>query len=277
MKKLLAVLLVFVLMFSFAACGGNDSEEGAGAQDNEIVENNDGEENGEEGEAAGTGSGSGSAGQVLNPDDLFMSEENYSSMEDEYDFGWKAEADFAFAAMVEQVEYSDISMLASQMEARLGLAQFTLGSPFAVFSEYEEIEGDEIDKLAYAIGMENDDTEGIFLETGVYHAQSTGKHYQYVTYCSRSYYEASSANTDTILANLKDAMGITISKKKLQDAIDKALARAEETENYYSLIESETAAGSGYAENITVSVDAFATEDNVIGYYVSCERERCYE
>ena len=89
--------------------------------------------------------------------------------------------------------------------------------------------------------------------------------------------EVSSANTKSVVSDLEKAMGITISEKKMHSAIQQAFEQATETQDYFSLKDSTSAKGNGYTETIKVSVDAFATEDNVIGFYVSCERERCYE
>lgn len=279
MKKLLSILLVFMLVFGMVACGSDETPEGDGTGTENGVVDGSGEEPGSEGGVDGEdGSSEGSAGgagTVLNPDDLVMGEDG--SMEAEYDLKFDAASGFGLDSVVEQVSYRDISSLTTTMEDRLAVADSVFGTTFSAFSEYEEIEEDEIDKLAYAIAMENDDTEATFLEAGAYHSRSTDKHYQYVVMATRNFYEVSDANTAEVVDTLEKAMGISISKKRMKKAINEAFEKATETEDYFSLLDSDTAKGSGYTETIKVSVDAFATEEGEIGYYVSCERERCYE
>lgn len=282
MKKLLTLLLILMLTLSMTACGGNDDTpdaEGTGTENNVAEGTEDGEAGEEEGSGEEDQSNEGGigTGAVVNPDELIMGEENYSEMEAEYDFKFDASESFGLDSMISKVDYSDISALASVMEERLTSADSVYGSRFMGFGDYEEVPEDDIDKLAYAIAMENDDTEGRYLETGVYHSQSTGKHYQYVMTATQNFYEVSSANTKSVISDLEKAMGITISEKKMHSAIQQAFEQATETQDYFSLKDAVSAKGNGYTENIKVSVDAFATEENVIGYYVSCERERCYE
>lgn len=285
MKKLLTLLLILMLTLGMAACGGNDdTPEGEGSgTDNPPVTENEGGEDGDEGEGSGDegqdnegGSGIGT-GQTVNPDDLIMGGDSYSDMEAEYDFKFDLADSFGLESMIEKTDYSDISALASVMEERLTAADGVYGSRFMGFGDYEEVAEDDIDKLAYAIAMENDDTEGRYLETGAYHAKSTGKHYQYVMSATQNFYEVSSANTKTVVSDLEKAMGITISEKRMHSAIENAMKQAEDTLDYFSLKDSASVKGKGYTEIIKVSVDAFATEENVIGFYVSAERERCYE
>ena len=283
MKKLLTLLLILMLTLSMTACGGNDDTpdtDGTGTENNVVEGTEDGEE-GEEGEDSGeedqSNEGGIGTGAVVNPDELIMGGDDYSDMEAEYDFKFDADDSFGLDSMISKVDYSDISALATVMEDRLTSADSVYVRRFMGFGDYEEVPEDDIDKLAYAIAMENDDTEGRYLETGAYHAQSTGKHYQYVMTASQNFYEVSSANTKSVVSDLEKAMGITISEKKMHSAIQQAFEQATETQDYFSLKDSTSAKGNGYTETIKVSVDAFATEDNVIGFYVSCERERCYE
>ncbi len=283
MKKLLTLLLILMLTLSMTACGGNDDTpdtDGTGTENN-AVEGTEVGEAGEEGEGSGeedqSSEGGIGTGAVVNPDELIMGGDDYSDMEAEYDFKFDAADSFGLDSMIAKVDYSDISALASVMEDRLTSADSVYGSRFVGFSEYEEEPEDDIDKLAYSIAMENDDVEGRYLETGAYHAQSTGKHYQYVMTASQNFYEVSAANTKSVISDLEKTMGITIAEKKMHSAIQQAFEQATETQDYFSLKDGTSVKGSGYTETIKVSVDAFATEENVIGFYVSCERERCYE
>ena len=280
MKKLLAILLIFLLVMGMAACGGNeetpsgDNPATENTETDETTENED--QNGEE-ESEGTGNGTIGTGQTVNPDELIMSEDDFSSMEAEYDFGFKVSDAFGLDSVVEKVNYSDISALASEMEYRISAADSVLGTKFAGFGEYEEDPAEEIDKLAYAIALENDDTESKYIEAGAYHLQTDDKHYQYLMLATENFYEVNSANTQSVLNMLKTGMGIEISEKTMSKAIEKAYNQAVATEDYFSLMDHETRSGKGYTELVKVSVDAFAYEDGTIGYYVSCERERCYE
>lgn len=281
MKKILTILLIFVLAFGFAGCGngGDDVPEGTDGNDTVIENNESGDTEGsEEGDADGESSGTAGPGQQLNPDDLIMADDDYSSMEGDYDFKFETADSFGLMSTVEKTDYSDISALGPVMEERLeSAAEAAFQTDVTVFCDYEEIEEDVIDKLAYAIGMEDDDTEKRFMEAGAYHNQSDGKHYQYVMIATENFYEVNDANIESALKTLKDGMGITISKKTLTKAAKEAFETAAKTEDYYSLIDSKTVKGDGYQEHVKVSADAFATEENEIGFYVSCERERCYE
>ena len=280
MKKLLAILLIFLLAMGMAACGGSDetpSGDEPATENTETDETTENEEQNGEEESEGTGNGSIGTGQTVNPDELILNEDEYSDMEAEYDFGFKVNDGFGLESMVAKVDYSDISSLAAEMEARLSAADSALGTNFAGFGEYEEDPAEEIDKLAYAIALENDDTESKYIEAGAYHLQTDNKNYQYVMVATENFYDVSSANTQSVLKTLKDGMGVEISEKTMSKAIEKAYGQAVATEDYFSLMDNEVRSGKGYKETVKVSVDAFAYEDGTIGYYVSCERERCYE
>ena len=273
MKKLLILLLVFVLTLGFGGCGNGDENPNDAEGNDTVIEENEGGESGEENE--GGDSVTPGPGDQLDPDDLTMVDD---PMEGNYDFGFDAADSFGFSSVVEKMDYSDISALASEVEERLHtVAEAVLGAEFEVFSTYEEVEEDDIDQLSYAIAMENDDTESRYLEGGAYHNQADGKHYQYVMVATENFYEVNDANIESALETLEDALGITVSKSTLKKAAEKAFKTATDTEDYYSLMDSQIVKGSGFAELIKISVDAFATEENEIGYYVSAERERCYE
>ena len=281
MKKILAILLMFVLVFGFTGCGNSGDGNAAGPDGGDtVIENNEGTEGGEgeTGSEEGESSGTAGPGQQLNPDDLIMAEDDYSDMEGSYDFGFDVSKSFGLKSTVEKLDYSDISALGPVLESGLkSAAEAAFHVSVAVFSDYEEIEEDVIDKLSYAIGMEDDDTEKRFMEAGAYHSQADDRHYQYVMVATENFYEVNEANIQSALKTLEEGMGITISKKTLTKAANQAFETAVETQDYYSLIDTKTVKGDGYQEHVKVSVDAFATEENEIGFYVSCERERCYE
>lgn len=275
MRKVYAVLLIFLLTICMAACGDQNDVDGSDGDAAQI-----GSEDAAQVDGDGESSGGTSVGEKLNPDDLTMSEGeyDYSSMEGEYNFKFSAADSFGLDGIVKKVSYKDISSLADTMEERVTtVANSAFGTTFTAFSEYEDVEEDDIDKLAYAVGMENDDTEGRFIEAGTYHRQADDKHYQYVLIASENFYEVTDAAVSSALKTLEDGMGISVSKSKLKKAIEEAVRIATETEDYYSLNDSITIKGNGYTEVVKMSADAFVTEENEVGFYVSSERERCYE
>ena len=278
MKKLATLLLIFILMVTTAACGNSGEDAGNGGQS---------ENGGSASEEANNGAGSGEeeiqqaeydaavkeSAEDIDPDDY-----SAADMESSFDFGFSASRNFGMENIVEKLDYSDIGSLTSTMEKRLksGIAA-SIGGSYEIFSDYEEEKEDEIDKLTYAVGMENDDSEGRFFEVGVYHNQNTDKNYQYCTFITENFYSVEEADIDSSIQTLEKAMGITFSKERLTKAIEIAFRNATEKEDYYSLMQKVKLNGEGYTETVKVRVDGFATEENEIGYYISIERERTYE
>ena len=273
MKKILALLLIFVLVLGFAACGtGDETPEGTGGNDaaSEDIQN---EENNEKDEATDAVE----PGDKVNPDDITMGEE-YSSMEEPFDFDFQTKDNFGLGGIIEKAEYSKLSELPGELENRISsIAKSVFGEEFGVFSDYEEDDTDPLDKLAYAVGMMNDDTESIYMEGGVYHSQTDDKHYQYIMCASETFEEVNDANIQTAVKTLEDGMGIKISAQKMKEAVESAYATAVETEDFYSLLDSAVINANGYRETVKVSCDAVAYEDGTYAFYVSAERERCYE
>jgi len=152
MKKILAILLILVLALGCIGCGNNgdgDVQEPDGEGTGAEAGVNDGAEDGAD------ESTEGADGETINPEDYYISDA-YSDMEAEYDFDLKVESSFGLENVVQKVSYSDIGSLAAEVENRLNAtAGSVLGTRFTVFSDYEEDDEDEIDKLAYAIGMES--------------------------------------------------------------------------------------------------------------------------
>ena len=279
MKKLLVLLLILMLSFGMVACGNSDEPDTdvgnpLGSQQQDEEQDGDDE------------SGSEEPGK-LNPDDLTMGEgvtggDEASEYDDEFygqfDFGFKVSSDFAMASTIKKLNYSDISAHGKTMESMLASGiEKVFGSGYDVFGDYEEDANDTIDKLAYAVGMENSESEASYMEAGVYHETVTDKHYQYTLYASDNAYDFSADSIAQALKELKDAYGITISQKTAEKAVKQVMNQVEKTQDYYSLYQEQTVSGSGYSELITVSVDGFCNEDGSMGYYFSVERERCYE
>lgn len=273
MKKLLVLLLILMLSFTMFACGNDDTP--ADDQQNPVAGDQ------QDGEDEETQDGESDEPEKLNPDDLIMGEDAAGSEDDlmtEYDFGIKADSDFAMASTIKKVDYKDISAHASTMEEMLSAGiDKVFGGGYDIFGDYEEETIDTIDKLAYAVGMENSESEASYVETGVYHDSVYDKHFQYTVYASENVYEFSSAAIEAALKEIKSAYGITVSQKTAEKAVKQVLETVAQTEDYYSLYEEKEVSGSGYTEMITFSVDGFCNEDGSSGYYFAVERERCYE
>ena len=276
MKKLWTFLLIFILIFTTAACGSQDAESESQNGNNGSVSENGGNTSDTGEEALQEVEYDAAVNE--NTDDIDASQYNAADMEGSFDFGFSASRDFGMSNIVEKLDYSDIEGLTSTMESRLqsGISG-SIGGSYEIFSDYEEDDADEIDKLTYAVGMENDDSEGRFFEVGVYHNQNTDKNYQYCTFITENFYSVEEADIENSIEVLKEAMGITFSKSRLTKAIEIAFDNATEAQDYYSLSQKVKLTGDGYTETVKVCVDGFATEANEIGYYISIERERTYE
>lgn len=278
MKKAGTLLLIFVLILMTAACGSSDKDV------------NEADQNGNDSSFSEEGSGSDSKdGEQIqlaeydgavnkNTDDIHAEDYQAADMESSFDFGFSTSKDFGMSNIVEKLDYSDIESLTSEMESRLNSGiQGSVGGDYEIFSDYEEEDADEIDQLSYAVGLENDDSEGRFFEVGVYHNQNTDKNYQYCTFITENFYSVEAKDIDNSIKALKETMGVTFSKERLTKAIEIAFNNATEKEDYYSLSQKVKLNGNGYTETVKVCVDGFATEENEIGYYISIERERTYE
>ena len=264
MKKILILLLILVMSFSMIACGGGTDETDDPGVSNEAADNanqNSGADDAEEDDGR------------IDTSELIMNEEG----EVKFDFGFTVSEDFKMSGALSKVNYSEISKQVSKLESMMNTAvKKALSGSYSTFSDYEEDDSDPIDKLAYVVAMEDDDPEKSFLETGVYHDNTNNKYYQYTAYISDNFYDNSKTEIEKALKEIKSAYGITVSQKKVEEAVKEVLKVDAETEDYYSLYEEKTVKGSGYIETVNLSVDGFTTEDNQIGYYISVERERCY-
>ena len=266
MKKIFVLLLIFLMSISMIACGGNDDEI-VQEPDNTAADNVSGDALSEE-----SGESEAEEGKI-DTSDLVIGEEG----EVKFDFGFTVSDDFAMSGAIKKISYTDISKQLGKLEDMMGAAvKKALSGEYPVFSDYEEDDSESIDKLAYVLAMEDDDSEKSFLETGAYHSKTDNKYYQYTVYTSDNFYDNSKENIKRSLGEIKSAYGITVSQKTVEKAVKEVLKVATETEDYYSLYEEKSVKGSGYTEKVKLSVDGFATEDNKIGYYISVERERCY-
>ena len=268
MKKVLVLFMIFVMSFSMMACGGDkdaaDPDTGDTAADGADTNvDGDGEEQ----------TGAEEDGK-LDTSNLVVNDES----EPEYDFGLSAGNSFGMSGAVEKIAYSNLSGQQSKLEKMMETAvKSSLSGNYTLFSDYEEEDMDSIDRLVYVIGMEDDDSEKSFLETGAYHSTADGKNYQYTVYTSENFYKADKTQIAGVLKEIKSAYGITVSQSKVEKAVKEVLAMATEIEDYYSLNQSVNVTGKGYTEKVSFAVEGFVTEENEIGYYISVERERTYQ
>ncbi len=266
MKKLLVLLLIFMLSFGTMGCGNSDDSlsddsSEAGHQTDDDLDEGDLED--------------GDLG-TFDIDDLILSDDEAEDSA-EYDFGFKASTDFRISGAVEKVSYSDLSAHADTMESMLeAAAKKALNGEYVLFGDYEEDDEDSIDKLAYAMGLKDDDVESCYIEAGVYHNVTTDKYYQYIVYFSANYYEVSSENIKEAISELKSAFGITVSQSKIEEAVKQAIEEAKNGYDLFTLYQKKSIEGSGYTETVSLGVEAFISEDDETGFYISVERERCY-
>ena len=275
MKKFLTMILIFMLMFGFTACGGNDdtpADDAAGME--QGVVDGDGETDGDEGGESDETVG---AGDVLNPDDLYMGDGQDYELEGEYDFQYTVSSEFGMSGILKKLDYSDYEGMEAILQTRMEDAVAgSVGGVYDIFTSYEPEEGSEIDLLTCAAAMENGDAEGIYFEGGAYHVVGESN-YQYISCYSQNFVEVSKANTESIMNLAKKTLGLELDQKNLHTAIETAFGTAVKNLDEYTLLEEEYTSGNGFDEIIRIAVIGSVTEDDEVSYYAYFERERCYE
>ena len=277
MKKLFALLLVFLMIFSFAACGGDDTPDADGTgTGTEVSGSEDGNADGEGTDGEG-GDDTIGAGDTLNPDDLHMSDGQDYALEAEYDFEYSYTADFGMSSFLKKLDYSDYEAMEAELQSRMEKSiAATVGGSYEVFTSYEPDEESEIDELTCAAAMEDGDTAGIYFEGGAYHVVGDAN-YQYINCFSRNYSEISDANTKEILELAKKTLGLEMNKKNLKKAIEQVFETANTNKDEFTLMEEAYNGGEGFDEIIRIAMVGAVTEENEVSYYAYFERERCYE
>ena len=267
MKKLLVLLMIFVMSFAMIGCGGDkDGDNPDGAETA-----SEGMEAGDVGDSADD-DGASDEGKI-DVENLIVDDDT----QEKYDFGFTVSNSFGMSEVLKKIDYTKLSAQQSKLEDMMKeAAEAHLSGNYSIFSDYEEESVDSIDKLVYVIGMEDDDTEKSFLETGAYHSTDGDKNYQYTVYTSENFYKADKSGIAAVLKEIKSAYGITVSQSKVEKAAQKVLKKATETDDYYSYYETKDVKGSGYSEKVSFAVEGFVTEEGEIGFYISVERERCY-
>ncbi|MBQ4650510.1 MAG: hypothetical protein IJB73_07410 [Firmicutes bacterium] len=273
MKKLLVLLLIFVLSFSVMGCGGNNEDTTQPDDENTPVIGED--ENAGDDEEGGAAEEDGENEDLgrLDVEDLYMSEDDGKVL---VDLGLKADKSFPMEGTLAKVDYSDLEGSAATLENMLITSTEELfNKAYVTYKEYEVYEGDEIDKLAYAVGMEDNDSEKCYLEVGAYHNSVKNNHYQYSIFTSDSLYEVSDDIIETAILKLETAYGIKVSEKKAKEMLTSVIEEAKDME-FAAVYDEATVKGSGYTETVWFGVEAFSPEEGETGYYFSVERERCY-
>ena len=280
LKKVTALLLIFLLTFAAFGCGNKDDADQSQDGDGTSVSDGNSEGADNEDETSDEEVKEGSYDEKVNEDASDIDESDYDAedMEANFDFGFSASEKLGMSVMLEKTDYSDLESLASDLETRMNQAiSASLGGVYDVFSSYEPEEEDEIDDLVLAAAMENGEMESRYLEGGVFHLQSTDKYYHYLRFYTENFTNTDSSSLESICTAVKNAMGITLSESRLKKAVDIAYGNAKKTKDEYLLIEQQAIQGSGYTEKITVAVQGSTNEDNESCYYVCIERERCYQ
>ena len=280
LKKVTALLLIFLLTFAAFGCGNKDDADQPQDGDGTSVSDGNSEGADNEDETSDEEVKEGSYDEKVNEDASDIDESDYDAedMEANFDFGFSASEKLGMSAMLEKTDYSNLESLASDLETRMNQAiSASLGGVYDVFSSYEPEEEDEIDDLVLAAAMENGEMESRYLEGGVFHLQSTDKYYHYLRFYTENFTNTDSSSLESICTAVKNAMGITLSESRLKKAVDIAYGNAKKTKDEYLLIEQKAIQGSGYTEKITVAVQGSTNEDNESCYYVCIERERCYQ
>ena len=147
MKKILVLCMIFTMSFSMFACGSRNADADEGATNATEQQGQDGE-TGEETETP----------DVIIPDGFADVGEEDAEEGAAYDFGFTAAKTFAMSASVKKLNGSKIasegSSLTSQFQKALDAS--ALGSFTAEEADYDEYEGESIDKQLYTLAMPND-------------------------------------------------------------------------------------------------------------------------
>lgn len=256
-KRILGLLLVMTLLFTFNGCGKKDDGKPTGDGDNNPgQEEQVGDETGDEPSATVEQSGTDTKG---------------------YEFNLTIKEKFPMVKAIEKTDYKNLekkeSKVLAMMEAAIGDA---FGGGFPLESDSDFTSSDGIDEQVFVVGMEDDDTEKALMEGGIYHSTVDGNYYQYIIYVTKNCYNVSGIDIAEFVDIFKKKFGVIVSESDLKAAAEKALAEAKRREDYYSLEQEIKTKGKGYEEIVTFTVEGFATEEGKIGYYASVGRERKY-
>ncbi len=266
-KRVITFFLAIMLIFTMAACSGEDENAYSGSDDTGS-------------EASGEVSGETDENQGEEAAEDGIAEVEASEDEETADLGISIKKSFKMSGTLDKISYKDISGLGETLEEKLtsALKKASLDNFVIAFSDYEsygEDEDDGIDKITYAIAVEDDDMEKATVEIGVYHNTNDDKYYQYNGYTS----ETLTSPTDSvkaILSEIESAYGIKLSEDKIEAALKTAWEKAAKRQDFYSLYQTKDYKGDGYTDHILVRVDVGCDEEDNMGAYIYAERERLY-
>lgn len=260
-KKIIAILLAMLLIFSLGACGDDQEKEPTSDNPTQNEETNDTTDTDDESDT---------------PEYIFPNS-TADEEEAEADFGLEIKKSYNMSGTLKKISYKNLSTIGDTLEKNLesALKNAGLGTFVIAFNDYEDDEFDGIDKLAYVAAIEEDDMDKATIEMGVYHSTEDDNYYQYNGYTSETLTKAD-ASVKTILSKIEKAYGIKMSEKKVAAALKTAWETAEKREDYYGLYQITEYKGDGYIDNIIVRVDVGYDEEDNMGAYVYAERERLY-
>lgn len=252
-KKLIALLLSVLLVFTFAACSDENDEP---TTENGMTNEADGAEE---------------TPEVTIPD------AGINTDEEAVDFGIEVKKSFKMSGTLKKISYKDISESGEKLESMLNatLKKAQLGNFVLAFNDYEDDDADGIDKIAYVAAIEDDDMDKATIEMGVYHSTENDKYYQYNGYTSETLTGAS-ASVKTILSKIESAYGIKMSQKKVETVLKRAWEKSAKREDFYGTYQTAEYKGDGHTDKITVRVDVGYDEGDNMGAYIYAERERLY-
>lgn len=265
-KKALAIILILAMSMGLIACGSSDDSEAKDASDVTTEAADDTSPGDEETENADEET------QVVIPDT------DSEEAEEDADLGLEIKKSFNMSGTIKKISYDDILTQGETLEEMLSTAleKSDIGNFVIAFNDYEDDDDDEIDKLAYACAIEDDDTEKAIIEVGAYHNVADNKYYQYNAYTSEDL-DSSTDSVKSILAKVESAYGVKLSRKKVQAALKTAWEMAESRGDYYELVEDGEYKGDGYTDMINVRVTVGYDDDDNMSGYIYVERERLYK
>ena len=141
-KKLIALLLSVLLVFTFAACSDENDEP---TTENGMTNEADGAEE---------------TPEVTIPD------AGINTDEEAVDLGIEVKKSFKMSGTLKKISYKDISESGEKLESMLNaiLKKAQLGNFVLAFNDYEDDDADGIDKIAYVAAIEDDDMDKATIE-----------------------------------------------------------------------------------------------------------------
>ena len=242
-NKLIAILFMGVMCFTFTACGSN---------------------------------GSGGAGNNPAPEDIQWEDDGASYIAD-YDFGLELTADGSMLSTLDKMDYTDLGSQKESFQKKVeeGIEAAGLGK-YELMTEFEEMEESmeeaienefEMGDILYSSGTEEDDFDLGVLEVAAYQRPMDGKYYQYIIYNTKSYYGSEAVDAQEMVDLLSSALGVKVDKATVEAAAaiveEKALSQETE-EGEDGEEDGEEAIEDGEVEDEDVELEEGEDGDDVI-------------